>query len=144
MAPDAFNVGPFAPRRGIVNGVPNSIIPNPLQRLAHGLNENYAREVMELHTLGVKGGYTQADVVAVARCFTGWTVRNAENPRIRLCALHARYGEKTVLGHQIPAGGGEEDWPEGDRHSRAPIGGRIHTRLASPGILLRIILRRRW
>ena len=40
-----------------------------------GLNENYAREIMELHTLGVDGGYTQKDVTEVARCFTGWTIR---------------------------------------------------------------------
>ena len=40
-----------------------------------GLNENYARELMELHTLGVDGGYTQKDVTEVARCFTGWTLR---------------------------------------------------------------------
>src|SRR5262249_17927786 len=43
-----------------------------------GLNENYARELLELHTLGVDGGYTQADVVAVARAFTGWTI---DHPR---------------------------------------------------------------
>jgi uncharacterized protein (DUF1800 family) len=109
VAPDAFNVGPFAPRRGFVNGVPNSIIPNGLQRLSHGLNENYGREIMELHTLGVKGGYTQADVVAVARCFTGWTVRNPENPEFVFASFMHDFGEKTVLGHKIPAGGGEED-----------------------------------
>jgi uncharacterized protein (DUF1800 family) len=73
-----------------------------------GLNENYGRELMELHTLGVNGGYTQDDVIAVARAFTGWTIydpnRIAEfqfNP-----AMHDRK-EKTVLGHTIPAGGGE-------------------------------------
>jgi uncharacterized protein (DUF1800 family) len=109
VAPDTFNVGPFAPRRGIVNGVPNSIIPNGLQRLAHGLNENYGREIMELHTLGVKGGYTQDDVVAVARCFTGWTVRNTENPEFVFAPFMHDMGEKTVLGHKIAAGGGEED-----------------------------------
>ena len=108
-APDSFNVGPFAPRRGFVNGVPNSIIPNGLQRLSRGLNENYGREIMELHTLGVKGGYTQADVVAVARCFTGWTVRNLENPEFVFAAFMHDFGEKTVLGHKIPAGGAEED-----------------------------------
>ena len=43
-----------------------------------GLNENYARELMELHTLGVDGGYTQKDVTEVARCFTGWTIRNPQ------------------------------------------------------------------
>ena len=43
-----------------------------------GLNENYGRELMELHTLGVEGGYTQKDVTELARCFTGWTI---EKPR---------------------------------------------------------------
>jgi uncharacterized protein (DUF1800 family) len=109
VAPDTFGVGPFAPRRGNFNGVPNSIIPNGLQRLAHGLNENYGREIMELHTLGVKGGYTQADVIAVARCFTGWTVRNPENPEFVFAAFMHDFGEKTVLGHRIAANGGEED-----------------------------------
>src|SRR5262245_22128841 len=46
--------------------------PNAGQRA--GLNENYARELLELHTLGVDGGYTQADVIEVARCFTGWSI----------------------------------------------------------------------
>ena len=45
--------------------------PNAQRR---GLNENYGRELMELHTLGVDGGYTQKDVTEVARCFTGWTI----------------------------------------------------------------------
>ncbi len=43
-----------------------------------GLNENYGRELMELHTLGVDGGYTQKDVTEVARCFTGWTIKNPQ------------------------------------------------------------------
>jgi len=108
-APGAFNIGPFAPRRGIVNGVPESIIPSQLGRQAHGLNENYGREVMELHTLGVKGGYTQDDVIAVARCFTGWTVRNPENPEFVFASFMHDFDEKIVLGHKIAAGGGERD-----------------------------------
>ncbi len=71
-----------------------------------GLNENYARELMELHSLGVNGGYTQQDVVEVARCFTGWTLqaprREAEfyfNER-----MHDP-GMKHVLGHKIHEGG---------------------------------------
>ncbi|HEX5107527.1 MAG TPA: DUF1800 family protein [Vicinamibacterales bacterium] len=75
-----------------------------------GLNENYGRELMELHTLGVDGGYTQADVINVARCFTGWTIfdpnRYGEfqfNP-----VMHDR-GEKVVLGQTIARGGGEDD-----------------------------------
>ncbi len=77
---------------------------------APGINENYAREIMELHTLGVGAGYTQKDVQEVARCFTGWTIdRSGEGdlfvfrPR-----MHDR-GEKSVLGVTIPAGGGIED-----------------------------------
>jgi uncharacterized protein (DUF1800 family) len=75
-------------------------------------NENYARELLELHTLGVEGGYTQRDVMEVARCFTGWTEeRRFLRPRgsFRFDSdLHDKL-EKTVLGHTIPAGGGVED-----------------------------------
>ncbi|MBA3322127.1 MAG: DUF1800 domain-containing protein [Pyrinomonadaceae bacterium] len=95
--------------------------PRPPRR-ARGINENYARELMELHTLGVEGGYTQKDVQEVARCFTGWTIMD---PRGFVSAMglgnasragsfyfNARQhddGEKTVLGHKIPAGGGVKD-----------------------------------
>jgi uncharacterized protein (DUF1800 family) len=73
-----------------------------------GLNENYGRELMELHTIGVDGGYTQEDVTEVARCFTGWSVDRLTGT----FAFHARQhdnGAKTVLGHYIPAGGGIKD-----------------------------------
>jgi uncharacterized protein (DUF1800 family) len=52
--------------------------PRPNQKRKQGLNENYGRELMELHTLGVDGGYTQQDVTEVARCFTGWTIRQPQ------------------------------------------------------------------
>ena len=75
-----------------------------------GLNENYGRELMELHTLGVDGGYTQQDVTEVARCFTGWTIREPRqggdfefNEKV-----HDK-GEKHVLGVTISAGGGMGD-----------------------------------
>lgn len=88
-------------------------------------NENYARELMELHTLGVHGGYSQKDVMEVARCLTGWTL----NAKRRSGAIFKRndgrlFGElgdvyfqpeahdggaKTVLGQDIPAGLGEDD-----------------------------------
>jgi uncharacterized protein (DUF1800 family) len=75
-----------------------------------GLNENYARELLELHTLGVDGGYTQKDVTEVARALTGWTIRDPRrsaeffyNDRV-----HDK-GEKTVLGVKIPAGGSKSD-----------------------------------
>ena len=75
-----------------------------------GLNENYARELLELHTLGVDGGYTQRDVTEVARCFTGWTVADAqEDPRFTFRPRQHDRGTKTVLGHTIAAGGGVED-----------------------------------
>jgi uncharacterized protein (DUF1800 family) len=74
-----------------------------------GLNENYARELLELHTLGVDGGYTQQDIVEVARAFTGWTIANPLEGQFRFMpALHDR-GAKTILGRTIPAGGGIED-----------------------------------
>jgi len=75
-----------------------------------GLNENYARELMELHTLGVDGGYTQKDVQEVARCFSGWTIEkpNAEGLFLYRPGLHDD-GEKLVLGHKILAGGGIAD-----------------------------------
>ena len=81
-----------------------------LSKRARGLNENYARELMELHTLGVDGGYTQRDVVEVARCFTGWTLRDPRRGASYFFApmLHDQT-EKTVLGHRIAAGRGEED-----------------------------------
>jgi uncharacterized protein (DUF1800 family) len=79
----------------------------------NGLNENYGRELLELHTLGVDGGYTQRDVTEVARAFTGWTI---ENPRhgggfVFRAQLHDP-GAKLVLGHAIKAGGGESDGRE--------------------------------
>ena len=93
-------------RRGIAR-----VRPQPQGKNApKGLNENYGRELMELHTLGVDGGYTQKDVTEVARAFTGWTIQNPRqgggflfNPR-----LHDT-GEKVVLGHRIKAGGNISD-----------------------------------
>ena len=77
---------------------------------ARGLNENYARELMELHTLGVDGGYTQQDIIEVARCFTGWTISqpNRGGEFIYNDRVHDK-GEKNVLGVRIPAGGGRAD-----------------------------------
>ena len=102
---------------------------------ARGLNENYAREVMELHTLGVDGGYTQQDVTQAARVLTGWGVYPmGEFSKAPQAAVLRRFsdeqiaqrgfvhdgdfffnanrhdkGEKVVLGHVFPAGGGYEE-----------------------------------
>ncbi|PYT16390.1 MAG: DUF1800 domain-containing protein [Acidobacteria bacterium] len=92
-----------------------SVAPDTLRRPAgnrpqRGLNENYARELMELHTLGVDGGYTQKDIIEVARCFTGWTIKNPQQGGnfIYNDRVHDK-GEKVVLGVTIQAGGGKED-----------------------------------
>ena len=75
-----------------------------------GLNENYARELLELHTLGVDGGYTQADVVDVARCFTGWTLRKPhEATGFEFNDTMHDHASKRVLGQTINAGGGVDD-----------------------------------
>jgi len=116
-AGDEFSKSIAAPRRQ----------PNRRQ----GLNENYARELMELHTLGVEGGYTQKDVVEVARAFTGWSLippRRREQAERRLDRVQRLgglgferdgaflfradvhdAGTKTVLGKRLPAGRGIED-----------------------------------
>jgi uncharacterized protein (DUF1800 family) len=89
-------------------GDPPVAIPQPGRR--PGLNENYARELLELHTLGVDGGYTQQDVIDVARALTGWTI---DAPRgggrfIFRPAMHDA-GPKTVLGIALAEGRGIED-----------------------------------
>ena len=80
--------------------------PQPQANRRTGLNENYGRELLELHTLGVDGGYTQKDVTEVARAFTGWTI---EQPRggggFRFMARLHDEGEKVVLGQRLRAGG---------------------------------------
>jgi uncharacterized protein (DUF1800 family) len=82
--------------------------PNAGRRM--GLNENYARELMELHTLGVDGGYSQQDVIEVARCFTGWTIdRPQQGGGFIFRPLAHDRGAKRVLGQVIPAGGGQQD-----------------------------------
>jgi uncharacterized protein (DUF1800 family) len=70
-----------------------------------GLNENYARELLELHTLGVDGGYSQRDVVEVARCFSGWTLTPmlAAQQFVFMPELHAS-GKKEVLGKKVKGG----------------------------------------
>jgi uncharacterized protein (DUF1800 family) len=79
------------------------------QQQARGLNENYARELMELHTLGVDGGYTQQDVQEVARAFTGWTIDRPQQGGsfIFRPQMHDDRA-KTILGEKFPGGGQDE------------------------------------
>ncbi len=89
-------------------------------------NENYARELMELHTLGVHGGYTQKDVMEVARCLTGWTVQETHRSKLNLGSVefkpfqHDR-GEKVVLGTVIPAIPKKANAAEIERLGRAEL-----------------------
>jgi uncharacterized protein (DUF1800 family) len=138
VSPNANRPNQDRPRRGLaalLGGAtrrpPQQPIGQTQQRPAaaqarRGINENYARELMELHTLGVDGGYSQKDVQEVARCFTGWTIFQ---PRGGGAAANALLGdaakngagtfyfnprthddgEKVVLGHKIPASGGIKD-----------------------------------
>ncbi len=107
----------FVDRAGhITIGNPNVRAPAPYRpsiRHGKGLNENYGRELMELHTLGVDGGYSQEDVIEGARILTGWTIRDPNhigtfyfNP-----GMHDA-GQKVFLGYAFPAGHGQD---EGER-----------------------------
>jgi len=117
------SIGPnsLAAQRGkkFSQNAPNSKVA---QNLPKGINENYGRELMELHTLGVGGGYTQKDVIEVAKCFTGWTIdrpygggggryqRADTGTPGEFVFEENRHepGPKTVLGHVIPEGGMNE------------------------------------
>lgn len=133
--------------------------PEEARRRRAGLNENYARELMELHTLGVDGGYTQDDIVAVARILTGWTFQPFRRDRMMagmqatlengiVLVPTANYegvyrfrfrpelhdaGEKTVMGHRFRRENGEEEGVELIRMlARHPSTGRhIATQLAT-------------
>jgi len=138
VSPNANRPNAGRPRQGLGAILRGGAILRPQQRQTNpapqrpaaqprrGINENYARELMELHTLGVDGGYTQKDVQEVARCFTGWTIfqpRGAGAAANALLGDAAKNnagtfyfnprthddGEKVVLGHKIPSGGGIKD-----------------------------------
>ena len=103
MTPARGRAGQRA-RRGM------EMMPAPPPQRRRGVNENYARELMELHTLGVDGGYTQKDVQEIARAFTGWTIQQPrQGGSFRFEPRMHDAGEKIVLGVRIPAGGGKKD-----------------------------------
>ena len=81
-----------------------------VERMPKGINENYARELLELHTLGVDGGYTQQDVINVARIFTGWSIRRPQQGGdFEFHDWAHDYGEKVVMGVTFPAGHGRDE-----------------------------------
>ena len=113
---------PMPPRRA-GRGQPPRRNPN------RGLNENYARELLELHTLGVDGGYTQQDIVEVARCFTGWTVAEPQrDPRYVFRPGMHDPGPKRVLEHEIAAGGEDDGNAVLDLLSQHPSTARFISR----------------
>ena len=109
------------PNSDVANGIPKQANNQSRQRVRNkaqtnqskgkrnGLNENYGRELMELHTLGVNGGYTQQDVTEVARVFTGWTLKQPkQGGGFTFEERTHEPGDKMVLGHRIKPKGGKE------------------------------------
>ncbi len=114
MATELYRRGRLGQRGGVAT-MPDPNAPGrridvpgqqPQQRQRRGLNENYARELMELHTLGVDNGYTQQDVIEVARAFTGWTLSAPRrDPEFNFEGRIHASGPFSVLGHKIDGGG---------------------------------------
>jgi uncharacterized protein (DUF1800 family) len=109
------NAGSTGPNSGDANGGPGHAFANrpflPAKGASpRGLNENYARELMEFHTLGVNGGYTQRDVTEVAKVFTGWTIEQPPKGGPRFVFDESRHqpGTKHVLGVEIKENGFKE------------------------------------
>jgi uncharacterized protein (DUF1800 family) len=100
--------GVYPPRSRTFPGASSPVPPNSAQgkKQDRGLNENYGREVMELHTVGVDAGYTQQDVISMAESLTGWTVHEPrKDPEFFFDErIHAQ-GKKIVMGHTINSGG---------------------------------------
>lgn len=108
LHPTLTAAGGVGRRRPLRGGQP----PRPAQQRRRGLNENYARELLELHTLGVDAGYTQQDVIEVARALTGWTMNPRQQAEFVFRPEVHDAGRKLVLGHALPAGRGIEDGEE--------------------------------
>ncbi len=97
-----------------------SVSPQPARggQSPRGLNENYARELMELHTLGVHGGYTQDDVRELARILTGWTVSARSADGFQFAMRQHESGNKTLMGHSIPSSAQDIGVKEGEQAIR--------------------------
>jgi uncharacterized protein (DUF1800 family) len=101
-------MGPYGRRRRFPGRFPGPTA-NPKRRQNSGLNENYGRELLELHTLSVNGGYSQRDVTEVAKVFTGWTIEKPfEGGSFRYDPRMHEPGPKFVLGHRIKPKGEDE------------------------------------
>ncbi len=108
---NAQSVGPNSPAAKMGRGFPGRF-QNPQARAQlkdRGLNENYGRELMELHTLGVNGGYTQADVTQVSKVFTGWAIgQPRQGGTFEFDERRHEPGSKTVLGQTVKENGMNE------------------------------------
>jgi uncharacterized protein (DUF1800 family) len=108
--------GGFSPAPGTFPGpatsAPSGAANPAAKKPDRGLNENYGREVMELHTVGVDAGYTQQDVIQMAECLTGWTIKEPRKDPVYFFddKIHAQ-GKKVVMGHKFNYGG-EKDGEE--------------------------------
>ena len=134
--PMYFQIGPFAP---------GPFTPaQQLARQAHGLNENYGRELLELHTLGVNGGYTQQDVIAVARCFTGWTIRQPnQKPEFAFAAFMHDTAEKRCSATRSPRAAASRDGLQViDILAQSSFHGAFHFHQARAALRVRSIRRR--
>ena len=106
---DVANGIPKRANKQARQGIRNKSQTNQSKGKRNGLNENYGRELMELHTLGVNGGYTQNDVTEVARVFTGWTLKQPKQGGGFTFEEHTHEpGDKIVLGHRIKRKGEKE------------------------------------
>jgi uncharacterized protein (DUF1800 family) len=121
-------MGAIGRNRGTLDPAQQQQMQQRLKKLRNGgLNENYGRELLELHTLGVDGGYTQQDVINVARALTGWTMKPPAmgGGFVFRPEMHDA-GEKIVLGHKLAAGRGIEDGEDVlDIVSRSPATARF-------------------
>ncbi|MBV8890466.1 MAG: DUF1800 domain-containing protein [Acidobacteria bacterium] len=112
VGPDSEAARGLSSRRGRQPSEPNGRTLGRAgggKKSSSGLNENYARELMELHTLGVKGGYSERDVTEVAKAFTGWTIRRPqEGGTFFFDSRMHQPGNKVVLGHRIKQSGERE------------------------------------
>jgi uncharacterized protein (DUF1800 family) len=112
-SPQAFGIpvrpmGPYGPRKRLPGRFPRPNV-NAKRRQNSGLNENYGRELLELHTVSVNGGYSQRDVTEVAKVFTGWTIdKPFEGGGFRYDPRMHEPGPKFVLGHRIKPKGEDE------------------------------------
>ena len=107
-AGESLRAGSRRRLRGSLASPASQASPAPPASRSRGINENYARELLELHTLGVDGGYTQGDIVNIARAFTGWTMKPRQGAGFMFVPGRHDRSEKIVLGRAIKPGGLDE------------------------------------